>query len=110
MTAPTQSSTVQAAHLLSDHLRDYAQFLEVKTQVLELLSKLEMEGRILKARMQDRKDASLYVVMDMASDTPKDERRAVMWELRDLSTSGVLVDAFTRTVDEEGAQNAQDAR
>jgi len=102
MTAPTQSSTAQAAHLLSNHLRDYAQFLEVKAQVSVLLEALEQSGRIVKYRVQDRKDASLYVVVDMAVDVPKEERRAVMWELSDLGIgTGVLVDAFTQTVDDE---------
>ena len=109
MTQSTHSSTAQAAHLLSDHLRDYAQFLEVKAQVLEKLATLEGEGRIVKARVQDRKDASLYVVVDMGVDVPKEERRAVMWTLRDLSTEGVLVDAFSQTVD-DGPQPAQDDR
>ena len=108
MTAPTQSSTAQAAHLLSNHLREYTQFLEVKAQVQDKLEALEQSGRIVKYRVQDRKDASLYVVVDMAVDVAKAERRAVMWELRDLSAdTGVLVDAFTQTVD-DGPQSPQD--
>jgi hypothetical protein len=106
----TTHSTAQAALLLTDHLKEYAQFLEVKEKVSVLLEELRQSGRIVKYRIQDRKDVSLYVVVDMATDVPKEVRRAVMWELSDLGIgTGVLVDAFTQTVNDE-VQSAQDDR
>lgn len=110
MTSPTQSSTAQAAHLLSDHLRDYAQFLEVKAQVHSKLEALEQSGRILRYTVQERPDAVLLVLMFVPSDSPRAAQYELMWELRDLSAeTGVLVDAFVRTVD-DGPESPQDAR
>jgi len=110
MTAPTQSSTAQAAHLLSDHLRDYAQFLEVKAQVQDKLEALEHSGRILRYTVQEKRDAVLLVLMFVPSDSPRATQYELMWELRDLSAeTGVLVDAFVRTVD-DGPESPQDDR
>ncbi len=108
MTAPTHSSTAQAAHLLSDHLRDYAQFLEVKAQVLEKLATLEGEGRILNYTVQERPDAVLLVLMFIPADLPRTVEYDLMSELRNLSgDTGVLVDAFVRTVDDAPVSPAQ---
>ena len=110
MTAPSQSSTAQAAHLLSDHLRDYAQFLEVKAQVQDKLEALEHSGRILRYTVQDKHDAVLLVLMFIPADLPRMIEYDLMSELRDLSgDTGVLVDAFVRSVDDD-PESPQDDR
>ena len=101
-------STAQAAHLLSDHLREYAQFLEVKAQVQDKLEALEQSGRILRYTMQEKRDAVLLVLMFIPADLPRTVEYDLMSELRDLSgDTGVLVDAFVRTVDDMPVSQSQ---
>ena len=108
MTQSNSSSTAQAAHLISDHLRNYAQFLEVKAQVQDKLEALEHSGRILRYTVQERHDAVLLVLMFVPSETPRAAEYELMWELRDLSAeTGVLVDAFVRTVDDASVSERQ---
>ena len=108
MTAPTQSSTAQAAHLLSNHLREYTQFLEVKAQVQDKLEALEQSGRILRYTVQEKHDAVLLVLMFSPVNLPRTIEYDLMSELRDLSgDTGVLVDAFVRTVDDTPVSSAQ---
>jgi|GEM_PF-2257449 len=108
MTAPTPSSTAQAAKALSDHLSEYAQFLEVKEKVHRKLEELQQSERILHYTVQERRDAVLLVLMFIPVDLPREVEYGLMSELRDFSgETGVLVDAFVRTVD-DSLQSAQD--
>lgn len=110
MTAPTYSNTAQVAHLLSDHLKNYAQFLEVKARVQNKLEELQAQGRILGSLIQDRSKTTLYVRMMVSDTTPRAERADLMWSVSDLGLdTGILIDAFVRRVDSETV-TSQDAQ
>jgi hypothetical protein len=98
----TQASPTQTAQVLSNHLREFAQFLEVKAQVLEKLEALEREGRILEFLTQDQSPTTLIVRMFVPSSVSRADRGELMWEVSDLGlNTEILVDAFVRVMYEE---------
>jgi hypothetical protein len=103
MTAPTYSKK-DVFQLVSDHLKEYTTFLEVKSLVMDKLEALKESGRIVRYKAHDNGSNSLLVTMWVPLGTPRDVESAVMWEVSDFGLdTGILVDAFTR--DMEGLED-----
>lgn len=103
MTIPTYSNK-DVLKLVSDHLKEYTKFLEVKNLVIDKLESFKKSGRIVRYKAHDNGFNSLLVIIWVPLGTPRDVESAVMWEVSDLGLdTGVLVDAFTR--DMEGLED-----
>jgi hypothetical protein len=99
MTSPTYSNK-DVFQLVSDHLKEYTKFLEVKSLVMDKLEVLKESGRIIRYKAHDNDSNSLLVNMWVPLGTPRDTRHVIMWEVSDLGLdTGVLVDAFVRTME-----------
>jgi hypothetical protein len=110
MTAPNPIlSPIETAHLFSEHLKKFAQFLEVKEKVLAKLEELHSSGRIEKYTHHDRADSVLHVLMTVPYEVYRTTRSDVMWEVRDLGlNTSVLVDAFVTFSDPDSDSHVID--